>query len=557
MSNRAYCWVALCLTLLVIVCREASADGENSIRLKEHGLPSCGIMSAFGMLRMLSRDIVLSDVEHEFRKCSPDPLLSEVSIREMRVTLSAFAMKTDAIRYSTPRQAQIPCPAVLFFQKGRWTTEGKGHFLLLAELNNEHAHIVDWWSGGPIDRIVPRDDLLSRWGGEAIVVQGSWPAASYSRSAIWIWVGILALVAFVILQHRVLHHSPSIPGNWMRSVPPAGLMAISLLSFSGCGTSAVPSNNVEPMLRFTQPVANLGNVDGPRVDHAFEFTVWETEPVTITKVESSCGCTTVGDELIGQELAPGSHHTLTVTVRVDAGGVKEARLITVRTKPATPTPIIVVMEYKSRETPLPTPSQIQLLVHPGAIATTELRLVHRRAEKDSQILVDRSKSEGNLFTLDKLSIVTEKVIDPGSNKEITEDTTTLVLKMKSALGYGTHEGQFVVSFRDGSSKTVPTFVLIPLPLRPKLKRIFAGKLAAGESWKSTIRCDTTGPHTVPVAAVRCTDENVHASLSKDDWSLHVEGVAPEKSGRFSGEITIEFSNETIPNLVIPYAGVVD
>jgi hypothetical protein len=93
-------------------------------------------------------------------------------------------------------------------------------------------------------------------------------------------------------------------------------------------------------------------------------------------------------------------------------------------------------------------------------------------------------------------------------------------------------------------------------LWPELERLFCGELDPGQKWQFKLRL-LAAPNGKPhLKGVRTDTRFLHCLYSRETQTLDVVVFAPNKPGRFEGNIILTFGGVSKCELRIPVAGIV-
>ena len=515
-------------------------------------IPGCGVASTYSLLRCRGLDVTLQQVTECFRAANPTFESSAVSIADVRCALDSFGVQTRAERIQSSALTSLPTPCILFIRPGRWPRSPSGvrigHFVTLVRFVEDRAVLLDW-SGTSVEAAIhlPTAELAKHWDGEVILTQEPWLA----RAALAIGFTLVAcqLAFWRFTKSRTIQAAA-------RSEPSVTALVVIALCCTGCGSAPPPAKVTTPTLVFDEPLWRAGRVpSGRMIERKFRFRVWDRNPIKISQVITSCGCTNVSQDIVGKELPPGSEHELSVIVRPDTEGRTETQMIKILTDPASAVPLAVGVQYQRQDSPRLSVSRVISRALPGSIPEAQLIVTYRRGPTDSQVPVDRSKCASTHFdVVDVIESSEVVLLNPTSQDKVAVDSTTVKLRGRQPWSYGRHPGTLQLAFGDGSIQTLPTEIQIPHPCQPQLPRVFCGVLEPGQSWTVSIPYVRDSSVAFEVASIRPSDETVQAKILPDRFE--VSGRAPQTPGRFASELIVTFHPESIPPLKLPVTGVV-
>ncbi len=525
-------------TLLPVdVCRAADMEGT--------AIPGCGETAAFSLLRLQGTDVVLSKVSESFRQRNPRFEFRRVSIRELRDVVEGFGVRTTAVRWPANRLEQLPTPSILYFRPKRWAvnpSSDTGHFITVSGIEEGQVSAFDWApiSTNPELRL-PLEVVRSAWDGDAIILEGKGNAAD------WIWPCLIAGVVVVLLS--VI---------WRRSARDAtvALLVVGTCLNCGCSRTAPSPVVTEPLLVFADAAKSLGLVSGDRpIEVRFAFQVRKQGPVTIREVSKSCGCTTINSELVGRSLEAGSSHELVLQLNPNGTAARaEVSTVTLKTEPASAAPIILALSYRCRSAPRVSVSEVFIESNLQQPSKTEFEITYHRAPGDLKAELKLAESDFGEFQTEKVVSKTEDFhVHDDVNQKLLIDMTTVQLRSNRTYDYGVHRSQMTLAFEGHPKQTLPVVVRVLHPFRPQFSRVFCGPLKVGQTWTKDIPIQR-GAEDLKVQSIDCEPAWIHSKLS--GRKLAVSVLAPEKTGRFEGRITVRFEGDNPPAVTIPISGTV-
>gem|GEM_PF-3891301 len=496
-------------------------------QIPEKPVPQCGVTAAYCYLRAAGIDVPLSAVERSLKTSSQG-----ASILDVRQALESYGCRTVAVSVRPDRIRQLPMPAILYFDVGRWPNSGKqGHYVMIQNVDDLHTALLDWQNPDPYGR-VETTTLVNLWDGVAIIPHTN----PYPRQIlVFVALGIAAWLA-----------RPSIVAIMARRFSRRGRISATLLLCGFLGCQKEPAVTVN-RISVDTPVKQMGVVSGDgRVETVFRLKVSEGEPVTIVDTVCSCNCTLPDDKVVGVPLAGGSEHDLKVSITGEpmSGGEAIVRTISLVTKPASATPITLAVRYRRLDPPKVSIDQLLVEAPKGVRPEGEFQITRYRRESDKAILLDRNRSESGPFTLTAVETKTERVPTGDEPDELVViDRTTVQLRATELSDYGDHTSQMKLVFTDGTHKRILTRIRIQHPFSPVLKQISCGQCQSGESWKARVLVKIKPALEIDSMILQSLSGSV--TIEKERW-LNIEGIAPIAKGPFQGKVLVSFQDKTLP-----------
>lgn len=527
------------LMLVVTTIAQSGAAGAASV------VPGCGELAVYSLLRATGSTVSLSEVSRELRSYSGFDR-DAASIQELRQSLLTFGCPTDAVRFRPSDLRRVPSPSILYFREGRWDARfSTGHFVLFLGMHESgRVELADW---SQIDLgvrvLADAEQTIQRWDGEAIILHKT---NSSATSAVGLTV--LALIAFVAF---VRERSRATRENALR----LAFVGWPILFSSGCDSTKPVQATPSPVLHFDQPVRDLGNTKERSALVRFPFRVGE-QPLTITGTGKTCQCLVPDQTVLNQRLEPGSQHEF--SVQIDLAGVPGApvvRTISVITEPVSPVPIVLAIRFRPIGQPVLSTKDLLISSKPEQPAQGEISLIHHRGAADTPISVVREQCRLEGFRITDVKRATDVVKSkiPGQMTEVTIDTTRIGLVGMATLSYGEHRQWQELVLSDGTRQRFQTIVRVSHPFTMLSPRAFVGSVKPGATWKTRlpVRHDRS---LCEFVASRSERSDVRVEYADDVVML--TGVAPGTAGRFTGSVTLSFRPKTIPEIQIPFSGLV-
>ena len=505
-------------------------------------------MSTYSLLRSCDQTPTVTEVVRRFELECPGIDPYRHSIRDVRRVLDSFGVASVAVKILPANLRRWTRPAILYFGPGRWPysrASSTGHFVCFTGQSGNNAIVLDWTSNQTDPtRMILIDELIAVWEGEAIIER-----TDYEFFVIATVIGLMMVGLWLL--------SPSIARLARRRTSiPACMIVLLTLSGSGCGRSTPIAKGV-PCLVFDQPVAQLGRIRQERTaSHEFKFQVWDQGPVKITKISTSCGCTSANNTIVGQTLLAGSQHSIAVSVRRDVIGQPLTQLIQIMTDPASTDPLTVAVRYEFIPGPQPTVQELRLDTIPRQLPDGEVVVIHRRAVTDAPVVLDCAASLSTEFEIGEVVRSTELVATRVNTQEqLAVDTNRIPLRGRTSAGEVTRRSMIRLVWSDGTTNDLAVLVSPKLPLTLQLSHVYTGVLQPSKSWRQIVPRRTASDAVVSIKSIQSSDERMTAMMDSQG-NLVVTGTAPVTPGRFRAEIVIQFSGETAPELRLPVTGIV-
>ncbi len=166
--------------------------------------PSCGVTCLYAVLKMLDRPQSLEKIGNRLEEINPNAEWGLFSVADLRKCAESFGLQTAVIRTSSP-----PTPSILYIrppssEKSVPVNSPPGHFIVLKNIDNEAAVILDLQVPGTKHEFtVPLAALHERWDGttlmvspEKIELDSPWREMSLTLG---FWVSSGALLILLVL----------------------------------------------------------------------------------------------------------------------------------------------------------------------------------------------------------------------------------------------------------------------------------------------------------------------------------------------------------------------
>jgi hypothetical protein len=308
------------------------------------------------------------------------------------------------------------------------------------------------------------------------------------------------------------------------------------------------------------PVVDLGLIRGTRhsLDQPFTLRAWDVGPVTITKIDTQCcGAGPVRPDLTGQQLAAGSSHV--VFLKMDRSSVGPWTITAnVFTDPPAPQPITMTLNAVLSGVPVVAPERLVVDQVPGEKATPTLRVSYMRTQQEDALELDRQACDFSPFVLGDVETRTELV--PGSAGQPGPprwDQLVLQLSLERTFPVGEHRFNLHVALKHGlTAPSALATVLVRHPCRPAVSRLFLGELTPGEKLERQVALVRSGNEKVAVASVDASSGSVEGTIDQVGDTLRIRAVASERPGRFEANLTLMFTEPSVPAASLAVAGIV-
>ena len=351
------------------------------------------------------------------------------------------------------------------------------------------------------------------------------------------------------------------PDSGLEEISGTGLVAIIVLLAilnSGCGASVTPTernpgNSAE--LLFHEEDLNLGAVSGnDAATVVYPFSVKGSGIVKITAFQKSCGCLSVGEELLGRALIAGQEYKLSVQVDIRAKTLFKKKIFVVtdtgkqfvltvsglHESLPKPDPERIVCEYSKANSQLPT----------GTFST------HRIRHQTTPPLLPIAKEfrKGNLVVS----------FERQTSVRVGESAENEIIDWKWGLEAPPAEDRIEViriPWCDFLGReTVVTFHIVQKPLvHGMVKELFCGSLDRGGSWQHNLTLYIPDDHPAG-QLVGCTPTaefiDVKVKRTAPLTVLHFDVTAPSEPGAIDERVELRFANSTDTTESIRIFGVV-
>lgn len=543
-------------------------------------IPDCCVACTYGILKLQGSLESLDNVRSRFSALYPDADRRAISLAQIRGVVESYGYHAAGVRLDPDAGYRVPTPAILFLRPDKVGNENIGHVILLQSVTDEGATFSDF-TAGIGGRTVTRSELATFWDGEALVVS----RAALDLPSRSLPVSLLAwsiLTAAVICLLCWLASRRARLGATVQSL--LALFALLTVSVAGCSRSNRASSAAQPqgaqgedgatsahleaatpaVLSFTEPSADIGVYRCTRlneqIDHAFVFTVASSTPARITKLFTSCGCMTANRDLVGRNLAPGSRHQILFRLSaLDRVGPLTVRAEVV-TDPASSRPVVLSLSAFLIQAPIASPNPLNLAYARGSgPADIRVSLSQLRDAASAPLKLDASESDLGPFryveaTTDRARVAVGPGLDP-----TFLDETQLTLALKEPLPVGRHTFHIRLAWsgdtEDETCTELPVFVHVRQPVRLQVEDLFLGVVAAGELCEHDVRLTRDPSVKCRITVVSSDNPNIVVRMDDAEERVLIRARFPDTPGRFTGRITMQFDDETMPPLTLSVSGV--
>lgn len=332
---------------------------------------------------------------------------------------------------------------------------------------------------------------------------------------------------FVPTSRPVREWSPTTQGA-VRRVPAAASQAVGILPVAG----------QHPMLRVDSPKHDFGKIwDTDNIEHTFEMVNTGDRTVTITRVHSSCGCTTA--DKWAKQVGPGETWELVVKLDPKGRRGKTSKTITVDTDDPGARQVVFLMEGEIQPRLNMTQSvNFGTLREDSAVKRT----ITITNNSDEPINLTGAKADLNLLKVDL------REIEPGRKYELDVETVP-PLNMRSIRGKITLQTDlkeqpevaiYAYAHIQPRVSLMPQMVMVQQPLTQEFRRRLVLKTMEGVKIQVKEAKASNPDIAVKVDAVREGQEyNV--------WLEMKPGLTLAPAGE---TVTITTNDEQVPTLTV-------
>lgn len=322
------------------------------------------------------------------------------------------------------------------------------------------------------------------------------------------------------------------------------LVIVALIS--GCHREPSATQN----LVFSGTTVDLGLVDpgtGPSgLTHEFSFTV-AAKDVQITKVASSCSCTTASSNDVGRTMSAGEQGSVRVTIDAQSRKGRMQASVLVESSPPSTSPIILNLTALIPSKPamvgaFPLPLQsIQ-----GNDVQVEFDVQFDRLLNSEPLRLDPSRSELRGFTVEKEEIIDTVVDRIGAQTEdLVNEIHRFRLKRTPINVAGSSLEKLEFAWHGSDVLTPVQFLTTnshPLEVQPATA--FIGFAPIGEKRAvSFALLNPLDPKTMPVIEPHDVHDGSNATFDRATNRVLVDFWVPETPGRFTRTWALRSSSD--------------
>lgn len=532
------------LVLVLFSCLQGSVQSAETLATS-----NCGTAAAWSMLTALNVEVTPDAVQERVDTFSKTDEFT--TLLELRRIINCFGVELESRRFRPSDLALLPSPAVLLL-KDQNRADTTGHFVTLLRHDLNTVVIADWKRGVGIYVVrVPCDIIVRDWTGVALIANSD---STHPQTA---WLVLMALVTVGIVSRTLWKHGIRPPSMDQTGPKFGGILVAATVCLSVlCGCSQTPQSTPKVFLRFENPSLQLGRQEvGQRLSCRFPFRVEYGGKVRIKSLTSSCGCTNVTNDIVGRELSAGQAAEIVLEYTVPGIPGAQSAFARLETEPASPFPIVIAIHCEPKLAPVSSVKTLQIEGRVFQPVSGKLVFTHRRGIREPALQLDRRQSQLSDFVFDKIESDSEKVITNTvtGEREIV-DRTTIWLKSLNGYSFGEHQGILRIAWSDSSTTEIPWVVRIPYPFEFSSRHLFVGVVRPGSNWEKRLRL-RQGSSVDRVAKFDVVGVDARMeSIGMDEVILR--GTAPQKSGRFAGEVVVQFEDSKITPFRVPLTGIV-
>lgn len=506
-------------------------------------LPSCGLMAVYTVAHHYQKDPSFAQVESLLGAGTGSD--GGHSLEQVRMAVSSFGLHARSVRVTTNSLDHLNCPSIIYVRPERLEgDQSVGHFAVLQSVTGDVVQIVDL-TRSPQPRDVARESLFAAWDGECLEISERTflvPAAERWR----LLCALVAVCSMVVLWRDL--RKRRLVGN---------LAELCLACFTvGCGEPAGPA----PLISFEKDTFSLGIVSrGPNADVPCHFVVGE-EKVVITSIDSGCGCILPSDELLGEELPPGTAHSFVVTLNTVGRFGEFSGTLTLRTEPPSAEPIECRVSAYIDTPPEPVGTlPVRVETTWGNLAVAEIVLEHFRGHERPPVEWDEQRSDLAGFSVVRADFPKEQN-SPTAGSMIGTGSRDLFLwglRAPEDLVIGWHSFELTFAWKDDyyPAQRVPVEVNVSHPIRTSLDRVFFGVIEKGTSRVVDVNVTNWDAEEMRTIEVESDVSFVVATLNAESGFIRIELSRLAPVGRLEANVHIRNQHES-PELVIPVTAVI-
>jgi hypothetical protein len=339
--------------------------------------------------RRLGRHRTRADVAAAAARLSLEPSPPYRNLADAVAILSSLGVPARAVRLPVGPTANLPRLAMVYLPSRH--PELPGHVIVVSRLSDGQIRIYDPGKENPVRYVIPGETKAVE--SMVAIVPAQVALAAAAGSVLKLMIVSLCAGAFaagaVGMYRHFMRRSRQHPG-------PQGcvgmLVAVSaMLLWPGCADRERPGLSPD-LAEHDFRVVEVAS-SSHRVKHTFRLTNTTSHPLTISAVQSSCGCITNLD-VNGRKLEPGATMELPVEVSLDtkAGYFKER--IVVRTSPESGPACVLTLKGFVKRPPRLSSEHLVFQAAKGRIATRELIVTQLRLPGEPKSALKTYRIEG-------------------------------------------------------------------------------------------------------------------------------------------------------------------
>ncbi len=314
------------------------------------------------------------------------------------------------------------------------------------------------------------------------------------------------------------------------------------------------------VLKFDEESFAFGDIwDHKKVSHEFTFTNTGTEPLKITDVKTSCGCTV--PSLSKTEYAPGESGKITVIFNPENRTGPQHKVVTVTTdSKLTPTVKIAFTAKVSKVLEVKPP-----VANVGRIFKNEEKglKIHiiGRTDDFKAWPAEKQPEDSKYFHIKSVETV-ETQVDGQTRRE-----TVVRVWVEKGVPVGRHSAGLIVKTNDPRRPELELRCIVTVvgDLQGRPPRFALGRLEPGQDYEQTIRLVNRVADPFKITGVESTGEIrdveiTYAPVEEDKYDAYeitVRGVAPQENERILGRILVHTDMPEEPTVELPIYGFVN
>jgi len=510
-------------------------------------LPSCGVMAVYTIAHHYQIDSSLQQVESLLSNGTGRE--EHYSMEHLRLAVRSLGLHARSIRVTSESLDRLHCPSIIFIRPDKFGPDQKvGHFAVLQSVSENNVRLMDL-TLTPEPWNVPRESLFAGWDGECLEISET----SFLIPSAGLWrtmCAFMACFAAILLWRSVAKRRPM------------GKLAMVCLLWgaAGCQEQVHPGPGSRPLVSFDERTFSAGTVPrGPDAKVRCSFVVGE-QKIVIKSIDSGCGCISPDNQLVGQELLPGTAHSFVVTLSTDGRFAKAGGTLMVLTEPPSPQPLQCHVSAYVDGPPEPVgtlPVQVETTF--GEVPVTEIRLAHFRGDDQQPIEWDERRSD-----LAGLSVMrTDFSSEPNSPTlgamagSGNRDLFRWTLRLPENLPIGSHSFQLKMAWKHDSypPQPIPIKVLVRHTLRTSNDRVFFGVIEQGMPRVVDVNVTNWNAEQMRAMQVDCDSRFITAVLDPQSGTIRVRLSELAPSGRLQANVHVRQDQQS-PELILPVTAVI-